>query len=127
MKASTPLERYVVERWQEVLDVERVGVDDNFFELGGDSVRAATFVNQLQTALGQVVSMATIFEVPTIAGLSAHLERLHPDAVARLSAERPEASDVTAGTTDPDDSNPRVGPVAPPMALGSDDFDEGSL
>ncbi|EPJ35817.1 putative Linear gramicidin synthase subunit C [Streptomyces afghaniensis 772] len=34
----TPTGERVAEVWQEVLGVERVGVEDGFFELGGDSI-----------------------------------------------------------------------------------------
>lgn len=35
---STPAERAVVEVWEEVLELEGVGVEDDFFVLGGDSI-----------------------------------------------------------------------------------------
>ncbi len=39
-------EKALVEIWQNLLGVEKVGVNDNFFSLGGDSITAIQFVNR---------------------------------------------------------------------------------
>jgi amino acid adenylation domain-containing protein len=54
----------------EVLDVERVGIDDDFFELGGQSLSAMKLLNRIRTALGVDVSIETLFDISTVAGLS---------------------------------------------------------
>jgi amino acid adenylation domain-containing protein len=41
------LEEKFVEVWQEVLRIERVGINDNFFELGGDSLKAIQLASKL--------------------------------------------------------------------------------
>jgi len=86
---ESALEQFLARSWQEILGVDRVGAHDNFFELGGDSLRGAIVLNRLRQELGEVVSMATIFDVPTVAGLAAHLSRLYPDAVAHLVHAQP--------------------------------------
>ena len=86
---ESALEQFLARSWQEILGLDRVGAHDNFFELGGDSLRGAIVLNRLQQELGEVVSMATIFDVPTVAGLAAHLSRLYPDAVAHLARAQP--------------------------------------
>ena len=114
---ETALEQFLASNWRDILGVERVEVHDNFFELGGDSIQGAIFLNQLQQALGEVVSMATIFEVPTIAGLAVHLNRHYPDAVARLCDAKP-LNGAEEGTQAGSDL------IA---TLSWDDFDEGRL
>ncbi|SCF07737.1 Phosphopantetheine attachment site [Micromonospora haikouensis] len=43
-------ERVLATIWQEVLGVDRVGIDDDYFELGGDSVHAIVVVARAQEA-----------------------------------------------------------------------------
>ena len=52
--------------WQKALKVDRVGLNDNFFELGGDSLKATTFLVELQEKLGSDVVIPSLYESPTI-------------------------------------------------------------
>ncbi|MGK5698333.1 phosphopantetheine-binding protein, partial [Streptomyces sp. URMC 128] len=61
----TPTEERVAEVWQDVLGVERVGVEDGFFELGGDSIRAVALVGALRAA-GFDVAVRDVFEHRTV-------------------------------------------------------------
>src|SRR6185503_5975636 len=78
------LERLIADLWQDVLDVERVGVDDRFFELGGTSLQAARFVNEMQTRLGESIFVVSLFGAPSVANYGAFLQEQYPAAVARL-------------------------------------------
>ncbi|MET0396107.1 MAG: amino acid adenylation domain-containing protein, partial [Longimicrobiaceae bacterium] len=73
----TGLEREIAAAWEEVLQVERVGVDDNFFELGGHSLLLARLHRRLQGALGLELTVVDLFRFPTVAALARHLD---PDA-----------------------------------------------
>lgn len=44
--AEDELQARLVQIWQRVLKLERVGIDDNFFELGGDSIVSIQLVSQ---------------------------------------------------------------------------------
>ena len=77
------LETYLVELWQELLDIDRVGIHDDFFELGGDSLRAAVFINRLQKELNQIIWVAALFDAPTVAQLAVYLTENYPALVAR--------------------------------------------
>ena len=44
----TPEEETVCRAFEEILEVERVGIDDDFFELGGDSVTVAVLAGRLE-------------------------------------------------------------------------------
>ncbi len=78
------LERLIADKWQRILDLDRVGVHDRFFELGGTSLQAARFVNQMQTELGESIFVVTLFSAPSVAEYAALLERQYPAAVSRV-------------------------------------------
>lgn len=70
------LEPKLAEIWQELLGVDRVGVNDNFFELGGDSVVAIQVIARVGQA-GLRLTPPQFFQQPTVAGLAAIAEPLH--------------------------------------------------
>ena len=78
------LEGLVAETWQDILDLDTVGVNDRFFELGGTSLQAARFVNRMQIALGESIFIVTLFSAPSVAAYCTFLETQYPAAVARL-------------------------------------------
>jgi amino acid adenylation domain-containing protein len=78
------LERLIAEIWQDVLDVDAVGVDDRFFELGGTSLQAARFVNEMQTRLHEQIFVVSLFGAPSVAEYAAFLQEQYPASVARL-------------------------------------------
>jgi thioesterase domain-containing protein len=60
------VENRLVKIWESVLGVRRVGVQENFFELGGHSLLVAKLLRRIEHVFGQKLSMAAIFEAPTI-------------------------------------------------------------
>ena len=64
------LERQLVEIWQDVLSVGRLGIRDSFFDLGGHSLLAVRMFARLEDKLGVVLPLSALFEVPTIEGLA---------------------------------------------------------
>jgi len=69
------LERQLAKIWRDVLSIDRVGIRDNFFDLGGHSLLAMRMVARTENALGIVLSLATLFEAPTIEDLAAVIRR----------------------------------------------------
>lgn len=84
---ATPVARALAAMWERALGVERIGVDDDFFALGGDSLKAASFVNQIQQAWGDAVYVTAVFDAPTIARFEAWLRASYPELAARMSGE----------------------------------------
>ncbi|KAF6577582.1 condensation domain-containing protein, partial [Paenibacillus sp. EKM211P] len=60
--------------WEDVLGIERVGVQDNFFELGGHSLKAVSLVSKMHQALEVDIRVRDIFEGPTIRELGAKVQ-----------------------------------------------------
>lgn len=60
--------------WSEVLAVDAIGIDDNFFDIGGDSLQATMIIARIQESLGVELSMAALFDRPTIGRLAAEVE-----------------------------------------------------
>jgi acyl carrier protein len=64
------VEQALAEIWQQLLNVEQVGVHDDFFALGGHSLMTIRLITELSEASGQQLSIADVFEQPTIAELA---------------------------------------------------------
>jgi hypothetical protein len=57
----------------ELLGQGPIGIDDNFFALGGHSLLVTKLVNRIRSDLGAEVTVKTVFQAPTVAGLGARL------------------------------------------------------
>ena len=73
-------EEMLITIWQEVLKIERIGINDNFFELGGHSLMATRVISRVKQVSTVELPLRSIFENPTIASLA---EYLHPCSDSR--------------------------------------------
>ena len=64
------VERTLASLWEQVLHVDRVGVQDNFFSLGGDSLLGLRVVSQARQA-GLDLTIRQLLQFQTVAGLAA--------------------------------------------------------
>jgi thioesterase domain-containing protein len=77
-------ERELVEIWEEILGVGRIGVRDDFFALGGHSLLAVRLFTRIDARFGKTLPLATLFRTPTV-------ERLAP-----LLSDQPGGADDDA-------------------------------
>jgi thioesterase domain-containing protein/aryl carrier-like protein len=59
-------EERVAEVWKELLGLKSIGPDENFFDLGGDPDLVATLHRRIAAEFGQRISIAELFQSPTI-------------------------------------------------------------
>ena len=60
------IESRLVKVWESILNIPTVGVKENFFDLGGHSLLVAKLLRRVEQEFGKRLSMAAIFEAPTI-------------------------------------------------------------
>ncbi|XYH99433.1 amino acid adenylation domain-containing protein [Sorangium sp. So ce1128] len=100
---QTATERSVVEAWQAVLAIDRVGITDTYFELGGDSLTAMQIINRLEAALQVKVSYQDVFTLD-VAGLARRIEA--------GKASPPEAAEEPSGAAAPPPSPGQLHPLS---------------
>ncbi|MCP5105695.1 MAG: amino acid adenylation domain-containing protein, partial [bacterium] len=83
------IEKTIANAWQEVLTLDKVGIDDNFFDLGGNSLSIIRVNTQLKETLKRDIAIVDLFTYPTIRTLSRYL--------SGAAAEPGVNVDVTAG------------------------------
>ena len=91
----TPTEILLSEIWQEVLSIDRVGVNDNFFELGGHSLLVIRVISLLQ-GNGVNANVRDLFTSPCLFDLALVLDSTSSKAPVFRAPERaiPEAAEV---------------------------------
>ncbi|MHC5760712.1 amino acid adenylation domain-containing protein [Nostoc sp.] len=69
------MERAIATVWQEVLHLEKVGVNDNFFDLGGHSLLMVQVNSKLQEVINCNISIIEMFQNPTINSLTQYFNQ----------------------------------------------------
>jgi amino acid adenylation domain-containing protein len=84
---ETELERLVAGILAPLLGLDQVDVEANFFSLGGHSLLGIQLISRLRACLGVELSLRAVFEAPSVAALSAEIERLLQARIAAMSEE----------------------------------------
>lgn len=76
--------------WEELLEVDKVGLTDNFFELGGDSLQLTKLLSRMRELFGddvdwEAISFRNLFEAPTVQGM---LTTLRSSGIASAYGEQ---------------------------------------
>jgi amino acid adenylation domain-containing protein len=96
------LERLVAE----LLELDHVGIDENFFMIGGHSLLGAQLLVRIGDRFGIEMTLRSLFDNPTVAGIAAEVERL---IVADLEAMSDEDAARLMAISSPTPSDPSLG------------------
>ncbi|MFN8494508.1 MAG: amino acid adenylation domain-containing protein [Caldilineaceae bacterium] len=77
---QTALEQQIATIWQQVLQVEQVGLHDNFFDLGGHSLALMRVYDLLKAQWPVKLSMQDLFSYPTIHTLAKYVSQLQRES-----------------------------------------------
>jgi bacitracin synthase 3 len=83
---TNDLERKLVQIWQDILGVEKIGINDNFFELGGHSLKATIFIAKIHKELQVNFPLKDVFTISTIQAQAKYISRSEQ---SRYSAIQP--------------------------------------
>jgi amino acid adenylation domain-containing protein len=96
----TEVEKTVADILAPLLGLPKLDVEDNFFSLGGHSLLGTQLIERIRQAFGVEIALLRVFEAPTVAGISAEVERL---LFARLdSMSEEQARDLLSSAPSPD-------------------------
>ena len=70
----TETEMAIAEIWQQVLKLDKIGVDEHFFDVGGHSLLAVQIVTRVKEQYDVEFSMRRLMEVATIEGMASYVE-----------------------------------------------------
>jgi amino acid adenylation domain-containing protein len=91
IEPRTETEQTIAAVWQDVLSIDKVGINDNFFDIGGNSLLLVKVQSKLGKALSRDILVVEMFKYPTIISLARFLNQGSNDgARSRRVADRAE-------------------------------------
>jgi acyl carrier protein len=83
----SPVEERVAVLLKDLLAVNSIGTNDNFFHLGGHSLLGAQVIARVRDIFEVELSLRSIFDYPTVKGISAEIESLILNKIENLTDE----------------------------------------
>src|SRR5204863_5449534 len=74
LEPRNPIEEVLMGIWKDILNVKSMSVHDDFASLGGHSLLATRVISRIRSVLQVDIPLQSLFDAPTIAGLSVHVE-----------------------------------------------------
>jgi amino acid adenylation domain-containing protein len=90
LRPRTPVEERVSAILEDLLGGIEIGVSDNFFQMGGHSLLGAQVIARVRDLFGVEMPLRTLFDCPTVAEISAEIERAVAARVEAMSDEEAE-------------------------------------
>jgi amino acid adenylation domain-containing protein len=84
---SNALEEKIAAIVSELLHTSAIGVEDNFFLLGGHSLLGAQLVDRLNRDFQVELTLRSVFDYPTVAGLASEIEAAILERIDSMSEE----------------------------------------
>ncbi len=91
-RLETASEMRLAAIWADVLKIRSIDRNDNFFDLGGHSLLLASLAQRMEASFGRKLSIATLFQTPTLEGQAALLEKPTNSAWAALVPLQPKGT-----------------------------------
>jgi NAD(P)-dependent dehydrogenase (short-subunit alcohol dehydrogenase family)/acyl carrier protein len=88
---TNELQEFILDIWEKILGIKKIGIMDDWFELGGDSLTVAQLISRVREIYPVEISINIFFENPTTAGLAEMIEKLLYEKVRGLSEEEVDA------------------------------------
>jgi acyl transferase domain-containing protein/acyl carrier protein len=88
MAPRNDIEQAIAQIWQDLLGIDKVGVNDSFFELGGHSLLAVQAIARIREMFQVELEMRSVlFEAPTVAKIAELIEKEQPkeDDLAQMA------------------------------------------
>ena len=73
--ARTSVEEVVLAIYCEVLGMGQISIHDSFFDRGGHSLLAIQVISRIRAVMGVELSVRSLFETPSVAGLAEQIEQ----------------------------------------------------
>ena len=87
---QSPIEEHLTVVLSRLLGGTRVGARDNFFTLGGHSLLGAQLIARIREDFGVEISLRSLFDEPTVRGMSVEIERLIHSRLAAMTDDEAE-------------------------------------
>ncbi len=83
-------ERAVAEIWEQVFQIDRIGIHEDFYDVGGHSLIAMSLVRAVRDRLGVEIALIDVLESPTIAKLTVWIEEIRASEGMAPIVDRPQ-------------------------------------
>ena len=85
---TTDIQQKLTAVWQEVLALDKIGVQDNFFELGGHSLAASRIIARIVKTFDLDLPLKALFESPTVAEMAEVITQNQSNKASQTNLER---------------------------------------